>query len=327
MITDRFRLSSLLPLFRGNLSRGLLRSGSRPAVLLAMALMVSGCSSVGGAWDSMFGSDGGSSHGASSSASAPVDTTVDGLIAPSDRPGYATGKGRKEPTTARALTEPKPKAQPEARTAPAAEPAPAPVPAPAPEPVPAPAPAPVAEPAPAPVPLTPEPTPVAPAPLMGSMMGSPYGDDTVVIGGDGRTYAHSASALPDDGFDPLAAISGGAGQLVATIQFANGSSVLSGVDQSIRRLVAALQKQRGAKVRVIGHASGRTGDMDFARQQAVNLEVSLRRADAVAQALAGYGVPRRSISTAAAGAADPVYVESMPSGEAGNRRTEIYLDY
>lgn len=308
MITERFRLFRLFPA----------RPGCRSAILLAAALTVSGCSSVGGAWDSIVGAD---DKAPVSEGRAAANAASDGLIAPSETPGYATGKTRKEPTTARALTEPK--AKPEPRTAPAPEPAPtpAPAPAPAPEPVAA-APTPVVPPAPEPVP-TPEPVPVAAAPLMGM----PYGDETVVIGGDGRSYTPSASALMDDAFDPLSAVSGGAGQLVATIQFANGSSSLSAVDETILRQVATLQRQRGARVRVIGHASGRTGDMDFVRQQAVNLEVSLRRANAVAQALSGFGVPRRSISTAAAGASDPVYVETMPAGEAGNRRTEIYLDY
>lgn len=303
MITERFRLFRL----------SLARPGGRSAILLAAALTVSGCSSVGGAWDSIVGTE---EDAPVSEGRAAADAATDGLIAPSETPGYAAGKGRKEPTTARALTEPK--AKPEPRTAPAAEPAPAP----APEPVAAPAPVPVAPPVAEPVP-EPAPIPVAPAPLMAS----PYGDETVVIGGDGRSYTPSASALMDDAFDPLSAVAGGAGQLVATIQFANGSSALSAVDEAILRQVATLQRQRGALVRVIGHASGRTGDMDFVRQQAVNLEVSLRRANAVAQALSAYGVPRRSISTAAAGAADPVYVETMPAGEAGNRRTEIYLDY
>lgn len=307
MITERFRLFRL----------SLARPGGRSAILLAAALTVSGCSSVGGAWDSLVGAE---EDAPVSEGRAAADAATDGLIAPSQTPGYAAGKGRKEPTTARALTEPK--AKPEPRTAPAAEPAPAPAPVSAPEPVAASAPAPVPVAAPAPVP-EPAPIPVAPAPLMGS----PYGDETVVIGGDGRSYTPSASALMDDAFDPLSAVAGGAGQLVATIQFANGSSALSAVDESILRQVATLQRQRGARVRVIGHASGRTGDMDFVRQQAVNLEVSLRRANMVAQALSAYGVPRRSISTAAAGASDPVYVETMPAGEAGNRRTEIYLDY
>jgi flagellar motor protein MotB len=30
---------------------------------------------------------------------------------------------------------------------------------------------------------------------------------------------------------------------------------------------------------------------------------------------------------AAAGAQQPIYYESSPTGEAGNRRVEIYLDY
>lgn len=283
-------------------------------------LLLSGCSTVGDTWDSVFSGE--EEAAASTTADAGQDAVTakatEGLIAPGERPGYATGKGRKEPTATRALVEskPKPKAEVEAKT-----PEPAPVATPVPASVPTPASAPVQAAAPEPVP---EPVPVPDMAATGIA-----GDGTIVIGGDGQTYTPSQAALPvDEPFvDPLTAFDATSGMLVATIQFTNGSSSLSGVDRGILKQVAVLQRQHNARVRIIGHASGRTRDMDLARHKAVNLEVSLRRAEAVASGLAAQGVSRSRIVVAAAAAADPIYTETMPAGEAGNRRAEIYLEY
>jgi outer membrane protein OmpA-like peptidoglycan-associated protein len=51
------------------------------------------------------------------------------------------------------------------------------------------------------------------------------------------------------------------------------------------------------------------------------------RAGAVARTLRQFGVSSGRIQTAAAGAQQPVFTESMPNGEAGNRRVEIYFDF
>jgi flagellar motor protein MotB len=59
----------------------------------------------------------------------------------------------------------------------------------------------------------------------------------------------------------------------------------------------------------------------------VNFEVSVQRAEAVASHLIAVGVPKNRILVTAASDSEPIYYEFMPSGEAGNRRTEIFLDY
>jgi flagellar motor protein MotB len=114
---------------------------------------------------------------------------------------------------------------------------------------------------------------------------------------------------------------------VATIQFANGSSRLSSRDRSILRRVAQLHRDRGGVVRVIGHASSRTRDMDMVRHDAVNLQVSVARADSVARELSRLGVAAGDMFVGAVSDDDPIFYEVMPSGEAGNRRTEIFVDY
>ena len=115
-------------------------------------------------------------------------------------------------------------------------------------------------------------------------------------------------------------------QLVAIIYFAYGSTVLDGTDREILRDVVALQKQSGGTVRVIGHASARTGVVDSVRYRLVNFETSLQRANAVTAQLVRMGVARDKVASEAKGDTQPVYHEFMPTGEAGNRRAEIFLE-
>nr|WP_246423709.1 OmpA family protein [Roseospira goensis] len=133
-----------------------------------------------------------------------------------------------------------------------------------------------------------------------------------------------AGAQPLSAYGPLG---GARSQRVAVIYFGNGSAGLSGRDRQVLEQVAALQRQYGGVVRVVGHASSRTGAMDIARHKLVNFNISLARANRVADALMSAGVPGRFLYVGAVSDSQPVYYEIMPTGEAGNRRAEIYLDY
>jgi len=113
---------------------------------------------------------------------------------------------------------------------------------------------------------------------------------------------------------------------VATIMFPNGSSHLSARDRRILANIRKLHKERGGRLRVIGHASSRTRNTDPVRHKMVNFKVSVDRADAVARELMRMGIKRDLITVDAVSDTEPVYFEFMPSGEAGNRRTEIYLE-
>ncbi len=113
---------------------------------------------------------------------------------------------------------------------------------------------------------------------------------------------------------------------VATIQFSVGSANLSSRDRKILRDVFTLHSQRGGKVRVIGHASSRTRSMDPVAHKMVNFQVSVDRASAVARELASLGIRQEDILIDARSDGDPLYYEVMPTGEAGNRRTEVYLE-
>ncbi len=192
--------------------------------------------------------------------------------------------------------------------------------APAPVPRPAPAPrqamlAPQAAPTPAPRP-TPQHQPAARAssPDM-SLPASPPGAGTA-------SKAGSVRSLSD--FNP-AAVRGS--YQVATIQFDNGSSRLDSRDRRIIRQVFAQQRQTGGTVRIVGHASHRTATMDEDRHKLVNLRVSAARADAVAGELIRIGARPGSLFVGAMSDRYPRYHEYLPSGEAGNRRAEIFIDF
>jgi outer membrane protein OmpA-like peptidoglycan-associated protein len=93
------------------------------------------------------------------------------------------------------------------------------------------------------------------------------------------------------------------------------------------RDAVAEYKARGGQgyVRVVGHSSSRTANMSVAEHIAIVFRKSQERADAVAKELIREGVPASKVLVEAVGDSQPVYYESMPKGEDGNRRAEIYL--
>ena len=113
---------------------------------------------------------------------------------------------------------------------------------------------------------------------------------------------------------------------VATIHFRNGSSALTERDRQIIANALQLKKERGGRIHIIGHASSRTKSSDPVRHKMVNFKVSVDRADAVARELIRLGVNKEELVVDAISDAQPVYFEFMPTGEAGNRRAEIYLE-
>ncbi|MFC1673727.1 OmpA family protein [Pseudomonadota bacterium] len=254
--------------------------------------------------------------------------------------------------TARVEQPPAPAPQPVAPVM--AAPMPAPVTAPAPAPI-TPAPVTAAPPAApemafkAPAPISPPPAPAFAMPTQPANSQQPFGNDefeTVVIGGNGMetmaapqpmqtlpgapTSAPSASGalFPQPGATTQAQagpVNVGSMTRVATIHFANNSSNLDTRDRSILGAVVQLQKERGGRVVVVGHASSRTRDMDYIRHQMVNFEISMHRAATIGNALKGLGLTDEQLEVQAAADSQPLFLEVMPSGEAGNRRVEIYL--
>jgi outer membrane protein OmpA-like peptidoglycan-associated protein len=115
-------------------------------------------------------------------------------------------------------------------------------------------------------------------------------------------------------------------QLVAVIYFGHSSSRLDGKDRAVLRDVVALRRQSGGTIRVLGHASAHTSVTDQIRHDLTNFEMSLKRANAVAAALVALGVARDRVWAEARSDKQPIYHEFMSTGQAGNRRVEIFLE-
>lgn len=149
------------------------------------------------------------------------------------------------------------------------------------------------------------------------------GGGQVYAGGSG-VYVDSAQ-LGASGATAVPLPAGAPGQPIGIIYFANGSASLDSAAQRVARDVAAIMAESGRPVLILGHASMRTGSTDPATHQALNLRMSQARAEAVARALVGQGANPAAIQAAGVGDSQPVFYEFMPTGEAGNRRVEIYL--
>jgi len=151
--------------------------------------------------------------------------------------------------------------------------------------------------------------------------------------GAAAVEASSAPVAPPPGsgatslltVDRSSATAAGDSIRVATILFANGSSRLKAADKKILGAVVRLQRKRGGRIQVVGHASSRTRNLAPVKHKMANFKVSIDRADSVADALMRLGLSNKDILIAAVSDMDPAYYEFMPSGEAGNRRTEVYL--
>jgi outer membrane protein OmpA-like peptidoglycan-associated protein len=173
---------------------------------------------------------------------------------------------------------------------------------------------------------TPSPAPAAPEPALPTLTAAVQIEPTPP-----PAAPESVASVEDAegaGAQETAAVYPSAPQAPArTIYFAHGSTSLLAKGRELLREVAAWQREKGGAIRVVGHSSSRTGDMDPVRHKLINFKVSLDRANAVAQELIRLGVPPNKLIVSAKSDAEPIYFEIMPLGEAGNRRVEIYLDF
>jgi outer membrane protein OmpA-like peptidoglycan-associated protein len=104
---------------------------------------------------------------------------------------------------------------------------------------------------------------------------------------------------------------------VAVIQFGPSSTGLDGVDSVVLARVAEIQRENGGTVRIVAHAA----------QDRDNLDVSRRRALAIAQELRRLGVPTSQMVAEAASDGEPIYQTSTARGLAANRRVEVFMDF
>lgn len=115
------------------------------------------------------------------------------------------------------------------------------------------------------------------------------------------------------------------GAPVVTIKFAHGVTRLAAAARQQLRDFAPRAKQHEGIIRIVGHSSSRTGNMSYAKHLVSNFDVSVDRANAVARELIGLGVDPARLKVEAVGASMPRYHETMPNGEAENRRVEVFL--
>jgi outer membrane protein OmpA-like peptidoglycan-associated protein len=133
-------------------------------------------------------------------------------------------------------------------------------------------------------------------------------------------------AMPGTPTGMAAAMNGGVPPTAIIYFTGDGTALSGGARNQVRDAVAAFRASGGAgTVKVVGHASSRTANMSVERHLEVIFQKSQARADAVAQALIHAGVPADKVQVEAVGDSEPVYYESMPKGEDGNRRAEIFV--
>jgi outer membrane protein OmpA-like peptidoglycan-associated protein len=96
----------------------------------------------------------------------------------------------------------------------------------------------------------------------------------------------------------------------------NKATLKPGADQRIARLATFLQKNPNERVIIEGYTDS-TGSEEY------NQELSQRRAQAVADALAAQGVPASRYQAVGRGEALPVATNATPAGRQQNRRVEI----
>lgn len=66
--------------------------------------------------------------------------------------------------------------------------------------------------------------------------------------------------------------------------------------------------------------------MDIPSHNEANYRISMARAQAIAAVLIANGVPAQNILIEAQANGGALFFETMPSGEAGNRRADIFVD-
>ena len=112
------------------------------------------------------------------------------------------------------------------------------------------------------------------------------------------------------------------------VHFSNGSSKLGRkAKKELRTAAEAYKTNRRGVIRVVGHASHFTKNMNLARHRMINFRVSLDRANEVARELMRQGVDASAVRVEAVSDADPIYYEHMPEGQSHNRRAEIFLEF
>jgi outer membrane protein OmpA-like peptidoglycan-associated protein len=145
------------------------------------------------------------------------------------------------------------------------------------------------------------------------------------VGSDNGTVVANLDAV-SNGPGRIAAMSGGVPPTAVVYFPGDGVKLSKAAHAEVRAAVTAFKADGGqGTIRVVGHASSRTPNMPVEKHLETIFSKSQERANAVAQELIHQGVPAAKILIDAVGDSQPIYYESMPKGEDGNRRAEIFV--
>ena len=115
-------------------------------------------------------------------------------------------------------------------------------------------------------------------------------------------------------------------ELLAVVYFPQDSTQVDGGDRQLLEEVVALYKERGGRLRLVGHASGQAETDDQVAQRMANLELSLERANAVATTLLDLGADKEELLVEAKAESQGDDGEVPVGGGNGNRKVEIFLE-
>ncbi len=150
----------------------------------------------------------------------------------------------------------------------------------------------------------------------------------VVIGSGGvRSVALENSRSPEvQPFQTSVSTASNGSAPVETIFFANGSVYLNDQDRTRIDNAVRMQIADASRVLVVGHASTRSTARNAIEADAINFEISRRRAQAVAKVLVDRGVDPSLILIEARGTSDASNGPATEEQQAQSRRVEIYLN-
>jgi outer membrane protein OmpA-like peptidoglycan-associated protein len=149
----------------------------------------------------------------------------------------------------------------------------------------------------------------------------------VAMGGpekmEGKVVANLDTLGSAPAVQPMANVNGAN----AVVYFPGDAVALNAAAKLQVRAAAEQFKAAGGQgyVRVVGHSSSRTPNMSAEKHLELIFKKSQARANAVARELIRAGIPADKVLVEAVGDTQPVFYESMPKGEDGNRRAEIFL--
>ena len=116
-------------------------------------------------------------------------------------------------------------------------------------------------------------------------------------------------------------------ELVGVVYFDHDSAQVGTGDRDLLEEVVALYKERGGRLRLVGHSSNQASTEDEVAQRMVNLDLSLKRANAVATTLLDLGAEKEKLMIEAKADSEPASGAVTVGGEDGNRRVEIFLEH